>query len=567
MAYRPRSLFSLIEEINRSIFLPHIQRPFVWEMDQLLKFFDSLMRSYPIQTFLFWRTKEAIKARKFMDPIRRDPVLSDYYDKQVSAKDREKIFVLDGQQRLQSLYAIFAGSIELDTTTTGDAYFDISGGHKVDEDGLAFQLTFASSPPSDAHYRVRDLRERHERRNAEEIADELNKLLDAKLSESEEEKSARQRRVRRNAAQLSSILKQEQPIWIEQLDGVAQDYPYKTILDIFVRVNSGGTRLDPADLMFAVMKEEWEDVEENIEDVTGLLSNEGRITFDKSLVLKCLVIAHGLGAELTPDKLNSAEGGSVAKTIEENWPRAEAAFQQLRDFMTHDLHLVSDKMVRSYGSFVPLFDFLFHNPKPDEASRQLMRAYYYKAQLFNWYRAQTDTVLNVMHNLVGKEIGQFPIAEIKQYFAGRGSDVELSRDHVRDPRLRFIILNLVYVEQFGASPFDVAFKGNEPHVDHIYPKSPLSNDFGLSSDEINHNGNYRFVGAADNVRKRAEKPDSYFVRLKRAGVPVEKHLLLAEFAENPALLKWDEVTYHSFRDERLEAMWEIASKIVNAELP
>jgi len=144
--------------------------------------------------------------------------------------------------------------------------------------------------------------------------------------------------------------------------------------------------------------------------------------------------------------------------------------------------------------------------------------------------------------------------------------MELSRGHVSDPRLRFIILNLVYVEQFGASPFDVAFKGNEPHVDHIYPKSGLSKDFGLSPAEIDHNGNYRFVGATDNVRKRAEKPNSYFVRLKKSGVPVQKHLLLAKFSDDPALLQWDAATYGAFRDERLEAMWQIASKIVNAEL-
>jgi ribosome-associated toxin RatA of RatAB toxin-antitoxin module len=31
MSYKPRSLFTLIEDVNRSIFLPHIQRPFVWE--------------------------------------------------------------------------------------------------------------------------------------------------------------------------------------------------------------------------------------------------------------------------------------------------------------------------------------------------------------------------------------------------------------------------------------------------------------------------------------------------------------------------------------------------------
>ena len=46
--YKPRSLLRLIEEINTSLFLPHIQRPFVWSEEQIEKLFDSLMRNYPI---------------------------------------------------------------------------------------------------------------------------------------------------------------------------------------------------------------------------------------------------------------------------------------------------------------------------------------------------------------------------------------------------------------------------------------------------------------------------------------------------------------------------------------
>lgn len=107
MSYKPSSLFRLIEEINRSIFLPHIQRPFVWEEDQMLRLFDSLMRNYPIQTFLFWRTKDEIKARKFMERVEWDADLSDFYDSSKSKKDIEKVFVLDGQQRLQTLYGLF----------------------------------------------------------------------------------------------------------------------------------------------------------------------------------------------------------------------------------------------------------------------------------------------------------------------------------------------------------------------------------------------------------------------------------------------------------------------------
>src|SRR2546422_8798939 len=107
MSYKPRTLFRLIQDINRDLFLPHIQRPFVWDEEQMLRLFDSLMRNYPIQTLLFWRTKDEIKARKFMDTVDWDADLSDYYDKIKSKQDVEKTFVLDGQQRLQTLYALF----------------------------------------------------------------------------------------------------------------------------------------------------------------------------------------------------------------------------------------------------------------------------------------------------------------------------------------------------------------------------------------------------------------------------------------------------------------------------
>ncbi len=98
MSYKPKTLFRLVEDINNGqLFLPHIQRPFVWEEEQMLKLFDSLMRNYPIQTLLFWRTKDEIKARKFMPQVLWDTDLSDFYDADKSKKDIEKVFVLDGQ--------------------------------------------------------------------------------------------------------------------------------------------------------------------------------------------------------------------------------------------------------------------------------------------------------------------------------------------------------------------------------------------------------------------------------------------------------------------------------------
>ena len=195
-----------------------------------------------------------------------------------------------------------------------------------------------------------------------------------------------------------------------------------------------------------------------------------------------------------------------------------------------------------------------------------MRAYHYKAQLFGWYSQSTDTVINALHSIVGKSCASgFPLAEVKEYFRRRGNVTELQRVHMKETRLRSILLNLIYVDQMGSSPFDVKFKGNDPHVDHIYPQSMLRTKLGLYSADINHLGNFRFVGATDNIRKRAELPASYFARLKSAGTDIAKHLLLDDMAKEPSKLQFDLNTYMTFRDRRFERMWEILAPTVNPE--
>eukprot|EP01035_Chromulina_nebulosa_P050300 gene50300-68375_t len=54
MPYTATTVASTIDKINRSYFLPAIQRPFVWNAEQVLSLFDSLMKGYPISSFLFW---------------------------------------------------------------------------------------------------------------------------------------------------------------------------------------------------------------------------------------------------------------------------------------------------------------------------------------------------------------------------------------------------------------------------------------------------------------------------------------------------------------------------------
>ena len=109
----PITIRETIQRIQqRDYLLPGIQREFVWQPDQICRLFDSLMRGYPIGSFLFWRVSEEHKADyKFYEFIR------DYHEHDAKHNPKASLIpaggltaVLDGQQRLTSLYIGLLGT-------------------------------------------------------------------------------------------------------------------------------------------------------------------------------------------------------------------------------------------------------------------------------------------------------------------------------------------------------------------------------------------------------------------------------------------------------------------------
>jgi hypothetical protein len=113
------------ESEGGGFWLPNIQRPFVWSEEQIGRLFDSIMREYPISTLLIWKTKEEVKHRKFIDNYHYGIKLTDFY---ATENRRSKLLVLDGQQRLQSLFIGLKGSY---CGTERELYFDILSGDVV----------------------------------------------------------------------------------------------------------------------------------------------------------------------------------------------------------------------------------------------------------------------------------------------------------------------------------------------------------------------------------------------------------------------------------------------------
>lgn len=83
------------------------------------------------------------------------------------------------------------------------------------------------------------------------------------------------------------------------------------------------------------------------------------------------------------------------------------------------------------------------------------------------------------------------------------------------------------------------------------------------SGQINDIGNLRYVGATDNIRKRAELPASYFARLKHDGIDISRHVLIQEFADSPALMTFDVATFTNFRQQRRTVIRRTLRRVVD----
>lgn len=223
------TLSFLIEDIKRgNIALPDIQRPFVWKDAQVRDLFDSMYRGYPVGTLMFWETGAEIGTK---------PVGGHETDRVA------KLLIVDGQQRLTSLFAVLTGEVVL-TQRFEEKHIRI-----------AFRPTDGTFEVSDAAIE----------RNPEFIPDIT--VLWGKGYKS---------RVREFMARLGSSRDQQldhatQDELEERIDGVRdlRDFRFQVIeinadaneeqvANIFVRANSKGVMLKQADFIMTLMSVHWE---------------------------------------------------------------------------------------------------------------------------------------------------------------------------------------------------------------------------------------------------------------------------------------------------------------------
>ena len=206
MSYRSETIALAISRMNRQYFLPAIQREFVWKPEQIVQLFDSIMRGYPISSFLFWELKPENRDKWQVYEFLEKAQFGGTHNQLASTDGITSLsLVLDGQQRLTSLMVGLRGTYTAkkkykrwDNPEAGSAqrlHLDLLADPRLDSDGaetgVYFKFEFMDDPPpppDSEHYwfRVGRILDFDERQKFEAFLDEKDdELLKRGLSRSE----------------------------------------------------------------------------------------------------------------------------------------------------------------------------------------------------------------------------------------------------------------------------------------------------------------------------------------------------------------------------------------------
>jgi len=111
MSYQSSTIATVVNRLNVQYFLPAIQREFVWKPEQVIRLFDSILRRYPISSFLFWELKPENRDKwEVYNLISNFSEVNAHNDLANTNCVQQLTLILDGQQRLTSLLIGLKGS-------------------------------------------------------------------------------------------------------------------------------------------------------------------------------------------------------------------------------------------------------------------------------------------------------------------------------------------------------------------------------------------------------------------------------------------------------------------------
>ncbi|EAU41320.1 hypothetical protein FP2506_01095 [Fulvimarina pelagi HTCC2506] len=458
--------------------LPAIQREFVWRPDQICRLFDSIMQGYPFGTFLYWRVEQ-----ESADEYQFYQFMRDYHEKDHAHCDRLEdrpagplTAVLDGQQRLTALNIGIRGSMALKLPgkwwTNSSAfpkrklYLNLLSGAEVDEAGARYDFAFrieeddTKDTGGACWFRVGKILEM---KSGPEMLKWLNGRVPPENLNDAFETLDRLHRVVHSDKLVAFYEEKSQ-----ELDRV---------LNIFIRLNSGGTVLSYSDLLLSIATAQWSryDAREEIHSLVDEINQIGDgFAFSKDVVLKAGLMLCDKNVGFKVENFNKAN----MNALENGW-------KEIRNSLVLTVRLLSTfglsaASLRADSAILPIAYYLHRaghgEPYLTSAKfaedRDAVREWLVRSLLKSSgiWGSGLDTLLVALRSIIadhGRE--RFPDKHIYTDMRRRGKSLSFSQDEIDELSIMpfgdkrvFPLLSLIF-------PF--VQTGNITHVDHVFPRA------------------------------------------------------------------------------------------------
>jgi hypothetical protein len=350
-----------VEIDSGQIKLPMFQREFVWEKEQSSKLIDSILKGFPIGTFIFWKTKEELRSYKEVGNHKLPETdKGDYVQ-----------YILDGQQRITSLYAIRKGiRITKDGKVVDyrDIFINLDHDQENDE-----QIVVTEQQVGKRYVSVH----RVLTSQVTDLLDEFPNRETLKLIESYKNKLTNY--------DFSTI--------------TIKDYPIEVACEVFSRINTGGKSLTVFEIMVAKtydeakkfdLAEKYELLRDGSDDEKECLRSAKFETLPESIIMQC-VAAITLRAVRSKDILKIRR-----ETFIEQWEPMKASLFTAIDFIRSELRVPVSQLVPYPAMVVPLVYFFnaTANKKPNIEQVRLLEQFFYWAGLTERYGSGTESKLS-----------------------------------------------------------------------------------------------------------------------------------------------------------------------------
>lgn len=478
----PITISDAIDKIDSNQFLlPAIQREFIWTHSKIEWLFDSIMRNYPISSFLFWNVEEKTsKGYRFYKFINEYRDRYKTHNEEISTNGISSFYaVLDGQQRLTSLYLGLKGSYGYkeyrrkweDTEwniPTRHLYLNLTSELQDEEDGRIYEFSFLEK----AITQEKDI---YQKENKEwfKVGAILNYSDDETFDNFVEEfenifsrKAIRQ--LRRTIVEKPTI-----NYFLEK------DQSLDKALNIFIRINSGGEPLNFSDLLMSIAVANWttKDARKEIHKLVDSVREKG-FSISKDLVLKSFLYLYSKDIKFRVTNFSKEN----AKDFETEWEHIRDAilstFELIKSFGFTDFTLTSKNAV------IPVIYYLYHKgiyrdfaTKAEfKEDRGNIKKWLHIVLIKRLFGGTSDNVLSQMRRTftdkvsevkMKPEITNFPIESIFKHIRKDTSVGEEFLEEIlytqKDNQYAFSVLSLLYP--------NLDYKNNNFHKDHTHPAS------------------------------------------------------------------------------------------------